>query len=203
MPLGRGSYHATNPYRALIGAAPNVTQSNLLARSNLELLGFGALTDGALASTGVCCSVPVPVEIGDVITKITVPIGATGASVTTHSWGALYSGIASPALLAQSTDITTASVPVASAAYTYTLASAVQVTPTNAPYGFIYATIAITGTTIPTAAVLGTPTAVTYKWFTNAPLGLSVTHDSSVVGTAPATMGSTTAKAVAPIVFLT
>lgn len=199
--LIRGRYPATHPLSKLLGAY-NATQGNIAIRSNIEWLGIGNLTDGALAATGVATAVPIPVEVGDQFTKITILVGGTAASTPTHSAAALYSGIATPALVgSQSVDTTTTAI-AASAAFVYTLPSPVTVTATNAPYGFIYASLTGTATAVQTAASIGTPTAVGYQWLTNAPLFLAATHGSSLNGTMPATIASPAAKAVAPIVFL-
>jgi len=202
MSLIRGRYPATSPFAKLTGLAGNASQGNLAVRSNMEY-GLGNLTDGALAATGVACAVAVPVEAGDTFTKISILVGAAAEGTGTHSFAALYSGIATPALLAQSTDKTGATeVGPVNAKYDFTLASAVTVTPATAPFGFIYASIVVVATTVPTAAAVAIPTAVGYKWFTDGPLFLSATHGSGLTATAPATIASPAAKAVAPLVFL-
>jgi len=203
MPLIRGRYPATNPLYKLLGGLSLSAQGNLTARSNLDFLGLGNLTDGAIATTGVCTSVAVPVEPGDIITNLSFLVGATAEAAGTHAFLALYSGIASPALLGQTADDTGAASLAASATYTKALASPVQITPTNAPKGFIYATIAVTAGTIPTLATVPCAAAVHYQWFTGGPKFLAATHDTAVGATAPATMGAQTAFARAPLVFLT
>lgn len=179
----------------------NVADPTKPARSNATSLGLSTLTDGALAATGVVCSVPVGVEVGDVIAKVIVPIGATAAGTPTQSFAALYSGIATPALLGQSASGGAAAI-AASAAFTFTLEAPVTITEAMAPNGFIYASVAITATTVPTAAAISTPTAVGYQWSTKGPLGFSLTHGSAVGATAPATITGQAAKAVAPVVLL-
>lgn len=201
--LVRGRYPVTSPIAKLTGLAPNTNQANLALRSNMEWFGLGNLTDGALAATGVGCAVAIPVEAGDTFTKISILVGAAAEATGTHSFAALYSGLATPALLAQSVDDTgaTAVGPV-NAKYDFTLASLVTITPAIAPFGFIYASIVVTATTIPTAAVVAAPTAVGYKWFSNGPLFLAATHGSGLTTAAPATIATPAAKAVAPLVFL-
>lgn len=200
--LVRGRYPVTHSIAKLLGFAANATQGNVGVRSNLEWFGLANPTDGALAATGVGCAVPIPVEVGDTFTKISILAGATAEATGTHMFAALYSGIAVPALLAQSADNTGAAAVAASARFDYTLASPVTVTSANAPGGFIYASIAITAGTIPTAAVVSIPTAVGYQWYTSGPLFLSATHGSALGATAAATIATPSAKAVAPIVFL-
>lgn len=200
--LVHGRFPVTYPFAKLTGLASNVSQGNIAVRSNLEWFGLANPTDGALAATGVGCAVPIPVEYGDVISKITILAGATAEATGTHAFAALYSGLAAPALLAQSADNTGAAAVAASAAFTFTLATPQAITPANAPNGFVYASIAITATTVPTAAVVSTPTAIGYQWFANGPLFLAATHGTALGGTAAATIASPAAKAVAPLVFL-
>lgn len=60
----------------------------------------GALADSATAlTTQIMTCVGVPLYPGDLISKITVMVGATAASVPTNQWAALYSSAATPALL--------------------------------------------------------------------------------------------------------
>jgi hypothetical protein len=200
--LIRGRYPVTNPLAKLVGLAGNATQGNVNVRSNMEWFGLGNITDGALAATGVACAVAIPVEVGDTFTKVSLLVGARPRRPGTHAFAALYSGVATPALLGQSTDNTGAAASAASAKFDFTLASAVTITAATAPGGFIYASIAIAASTIPTAAVVATPTAVGYQWYSAGPLFLSATHGSSLTATAPATIASPAAKAVAPLVFL-
>lgn len=178
---------------ALTGGVP--------ARSNLEW-GLGNPTDGALAATGVGCIVAIPCSPGQLVTKVNMPIGATAGGTMTHQFVALYSGIAIPALIGQSTDTTSAAI-AASALASWTLTTPQLITAAQCPNGFIYAEVAITAAQIPTALVVSIPTAVGYQWFTNGPLFLAATAGSALAGTAAATIVSPAAKAVAPIVFLT
>lgn len=206
--LVRGSYPVTSFLKKL-GLPVNSSQANEMCRTNMEYFGLGNPSDGALAATGVSVSVPVPVEMGDIISRVTILVGATAEAAGTHAFMALYSGIGTPALLAQSADDTGATSAAASAPYSRALQSQIQITPTNAPNGFVYATICFTAT-VPTALSVAIPTAVGYQWFTssttpagNSPLFLSATHGSAQGATAAATIATPSAKAVAPIVFLT
>lgn len=200
--LVSGGYPISYPFAALTGFTPNTAQGNLRVRSNMELFGIGNVTDGALAATGVAAAVAVPVQVGDVVSKISILAGATAEATGTHTFAALYSGVATPALMAQSTDNTTAAAVAASARFDYTLATAQTITPALAPNGFVYASIVVTATTVPTAASVSVPTAVGYQWFATGPLFLAATHGSGLTTTAPATIATPSAKAVAPIVFL-
>jgi hypothetical protein len=199
--LVAAGYPTTYPFRKLLGLAGQVQQANRSQRSNLEFTGLANPTDGALAGTGVGCFVPIPVEVGDVLSKITMLVGATAAETPTHSFAALYSGIAVPALLGQSADGTNAAI-AASKPFTFTLENALEATAANAPNGFIYAEVAVTATVVPTAAVVSIPTAIGYQWFTNGPLFLSATAGAALVGKAAATIVTPAAKAVAPLLFV-
>lgn len=200
--LVRGRYPVTNPLAKLLGMAGNASQGNINVRSNVEWFGLGNPTDGALAATGVGCAVAIPVEVGDTFTKISILAGATAEATGTHAIAGLYSGIATPALLGQSADNTGAAAVAASAKFDFTLTAPVTITNAIAPGGFIYASIAIAAGTIPTAATMAIPTAVGYQWYSNGPLFLSATHGSSLTATMPATIATPSAKAVAPMVFL-
>lgn len=163
---------------------------------------LGAVTDAAMAASGVCLAVAVPVDQGQIVSKISYFTGATAASTPTHSFVALYSGIATPALLAQSADATTTAI-AAKGVVTVTLQTAQLITSTNAPNGFVYVSISQTGTAVSTAVSLGTPSGVNYAWTANSPTFLASTHGSAVGGTAPATIASPAAAANAPVVALT
>jgi hypothetical protein len=198
-----GRYPQVDQAWSMLGQPTNVVQADLPAFSNFRVLGLGNPTDGALGTTGVATAVPIPVDYGTIISKVSILAGATAEGTGTHAWAALYSGIAVPALLAQSTDNTGAAAVGASARFDFTLASTVQITPANAPNGYVYASIMVAATQMPTAAVMSIPTAIGYQWYSTGPLGFSLTHGSSLAATAPATIASPAAKAVAPIVILT
>lgn len=197
-----GYFPQSNPVTALLGGLTNIVDPTRPARSNLEYTGLANPTDGALAATGVGCFVPIPVDAGTTISKVSILVGAQAAAAPTQSFAALYSGIATPALIGQSTSGGGAAI-AASAKFDFTLTAAQTITAAHAPYGFIYAGIAITAGTIPTAAVVSIPTAIGYKWTTNGPLFLSATAGSALGATAAATISTPAAKAVAPIVILT
>lgn len=207
--LVSGRYGQYNPFAACLGLS-NTVQPDIPARTNAEYLGWSTATDGALAGTGVLCAVPIPIDVGTTVTYVSIIIGATAASTPTHSFAALYSGtnVAAPPLIAQSTDGTTTAI-AASGVFTFTLTTAQTITNAQAPNGYIWAGVSITGSTIPTAAAISVPTAVGYQLFTSSttpkgasPVGLSVTAGSSLAGTAASTMASPAAKAVAPIMIL-
>lgn len=208
MPLIRGRYNATNPTWTAVGQTVNVIQSDVAARSNAAWGSMFSLTDAAaIVTTGIQGSVPVPVEYGDVISKISFVVGATAGATLTQSFTALYSGVpTTPALLGQSASNVTADGGfTASGLRTFTLATPILITPANAPLGFIYASYSVTGTTMPTLASWGTPAAVYYQWLTVQPLKgvAAVTHGSAQGATAAATIATPTVAATTPLVILT
>lgn len=202
-----GGYPLSYSFRKSLGLQANAAQANIGARSNLEWPQIaGDLTDAAASLvSGKLTLIPVPVEVGDVIASVAVAVGATAASTPTHQWVALYSGIlTTPALQgAQSTDGTTAVI-AASALYKFTLATAVIVTPAIAPYGYIYAGISATASTVPSLIGGNVATAAQYARFTDAPPFWAATYSSALGATAPATvtLASATAIATVPEVYL-
>src|SRR5690242_12616245 len=91
--LASGRWPQTNPLWSIIGQPTNTVQSDIPARSNIEYLGLSsAWTDASLGSSGVMQAVPIPVDPGTVISKVSILVGATAASTPTHSFAALYSG---------------------------------------------------------------------------------------------------------------
>lgn len=200
--LVRGKYPVTNPLFSAFGQTANASQANVALRTNAVVTGLNALTDGAALTTAVATAVAIPVEVGDVITKVTVFVGATAAGTPTNSFAALYSGVAVPALLGQSVSGGVAAI-AASGAFVFTLATPISVTAANAPLGFIYASVVVAATATPSLASTTVATAVAYKWFANAPLGLgALAHGAALSTTAPATITGQTAQAVTPIVVL-
>jgi hypothetical protein len=171
------------------------------AKSNLQQLGLASHGAGAIAATGVCVAVPIGVAAGDTFSAVSILVAA--AAVTpTHSFAALYSGIGVPALLGQSADRLTTAIG-ASAAFTWTLATPITITPAMAPAGFIYASVSVTAGTPPTALGVAVPTGGSaYVWFPGMPLAYALSHGSAVAGTAPATITGQTAVTPAPYVVL-
>ena len=207
MPLTHGRYNVTNPVWSALGQTVNSNQSAIAARTNAAWGSLFSLTDAsAITTTGVSASVPVPVEVGDVITTIGFLVGATAAATATHSFTALYSGVpTTPALLGQSADNVTADGGfTASGLRTFTLASPILITAAIAPTGFIYATMCVTGGTLPTLASWGTPAAVFYQWLSTQPLKgvAAITHGSAQNAVAAATIATPTVAATTPLVIL-
>lgn len=200
-------YPEQDVFDSLFGLYRNVLQPNIPAYTNARYLGIASLADTAAALvTTKNVGVPIPVDPGVTISKITVLAGATAEATGSHLNASLYSGIATPANLGQSADNTGAAAVGASAAFTFTLATPVLITTAMAPSGFIYASIGITATTVPSLAAVSVAAAVAYQWALagagTGPLGLAFNWGTGGA-TAPATISSITAQAAAPLVFLT
>jgi hypothetical protein len=212
--LVSGRFGQLNPWWTLLGQPVNATQADIPARSDLEYLGISALTDTAAAlTTQTITCVAIPVDPGTTVSKVSVVVGATAASTPTHSFACLYSGIsaAAPALLKQSTDGTTAAI-AASGRFDFTLSAPYVIQPGDAPYGYVWAGVSVTGTAVPSLITAGgtEATAAQYAWFTNTfggstngPAALTFRFGSSIGATAPATITSVTAQTACPVVFLT
>lgn len=198
-----GSYPLKYSPTKLLGAF-NATQSNLAGRSNLEFGVLGSLQDAAASLvSGDVTLVAVPVEYGDPISLIDVLVGATASSTPTHSWAALYSGVATTAALVgtQSTDTTTTAIP-ASTRLTFKLGATYIANPTDSPNGFIYVAIAQTASTV-SSLVSGTlPTATQKAWYTGVPLLAATIAATGATAPATITLASTAAIATPPVVVL-
>lgn len=203
MPLVRGGYPVNHAIRKFTGNQPNVQQANLAPRTNQEWLGAATTDSAAGLAAGVATAVAVPVEVGDVIQRVTVLVGATAAGTPTNSYAALYSGVAVPALLSQSVSGGAVATPAAGAAFTFALSAPVTVTGVNAPNGYLYVSVMVAATTVPSVGSVPIAAALGYKAFTNSPLFLAASHGSALTTAAPATITGQTAAAAAPIVYLT
>ena len=202
MPLVRGGYPVNHAIRKYTGGAANVAQANIPPRSNQEWLGVAQADTAAALASGVATAVAVPVEVGDVIQKVSVLVGAAGAGTPTNSFAAVYSGVAVPALLAQSVSGGAAAVP-AGAVFTFTLASPVTVTSVNAPNGYLYVSVAVAATVVPSLGTVPVAAVVGYKAFANSPLFLAASHGSALSTAAPATITGQTTVGAVPVVYLT
>jgi len=202
--LVSGGYPLANPFASL-GLAANAVQSNIVARSNLQYGILGSLQDAAAALvSGNLTYVPVPVNVGDAISTVTVQVGATAASTPTHSWAALYSGVLTTAKIlgSQSADGATTAI-AASSQLAFTLGAKYIIQPADAPYGYILVGISATASTVPSLMSGTVPTAIQKAWSTNVPL-IGATYSSALGATAPAsiTLASASALATPPVVFL-
>ena len=101
--------------------------------------------DNAIGATGLITAMAVYLCAGDIITKISVCVGATAGATLTNQYVVLYSGATIPLTLAQSTATANAAM-AANTVYTGTLSA----TYTVLTSGLYWAGVCITGTTIPT-----------------------------------------------------
>lgn len=214
--LASGKFPQRNPLWSILGQPANVAQSNIPARSNAEYLGINGLADTtASLVTQVMTVVPVPIDSGITISTISALIGATAASTPTHSFAALYAGtnVAAPALIAQTADGTTTAI-AASARFDFKFAAAAAplITDALAPYGYIFAAVCVTATTVPSLITVPNGAAAgQYAWFANfpgasfaaVPGSLAFSAGSGLGATAPSTLVAVANKQVAPLVFLT
>ena len=203
MPLVRGGYPVNHAIRKFTGGQPNVQQANLAPRTNQEWLGVAQADTAAALTAGVATAVAVPVEVGDVIQRVTVLVGATAAGTPTNSFAAVYSGVAVPALLSQSVSGGAVATPAAGAAFTFALSAPVTVTGVNAPNGYLYVSVMVAATTVPSVGSVPIAAALGYKAFANSPLFLAATHGTALAAAAPSTIVSPVTVGNAPIVYLT
>lgn len=202
-----GRYGNQNPAWALFGQQTNVAQSDIPARSNSEWFGIsGAVATNALVSTGVGAAVAVPIDFGTTVSKVSIFITATAAGTPSHQFAALYAGTgAAPALIAQSTDATSGAM-AANGPFSFTLTTPQTITQAQAPNGFIYVSLSVTASSVPTVVTVTGPTVGAWGTMvppTGAPLFYSATHGSSLAGTAASTITSQTNIAATPVVYLT
>lgn len=199
------------PWTALLGGYTNAAQANLPVRSNAEWLGITNASSTALVATGVAAIVPVPVVPGVQVTNVSV-ITTASASSPTHAWAALYQGTGSaPALIAQTTDAGSAAIGT-SAFFSFSFSSAQSLTATQVPFGYVYAAISVTASTVCNVMTVAAPASgVNTAWnamaggsgkIANLPLWVSLTAGSSLGATAASTIASGSAATTAPLVFL-
>jgi hypothetical protein len=172
------------------------TPATAFNRSNLPRVGLydSASDAGNVAlTTQVMTSVPIFLAAGETVTSLSFYSGATAAGTPTNWWFALYSGAATPALLAQTADQTST----AWAAFTKkTVALATAQTISSS--GIYWAAIMVKATTVPTLlGSLCVPPIVTGE------KNLAQTSGSALTATAPATIASPTVANFAPYVVLT
>ncbi len=144
--------------------------------------------------TQVLTSVAVPLQAGDLISRVAFRVGATAASVPTNAFVALYSNAATPALLAQSADTAAAAI-AADTWYDQPLQSPVAIT----VHGVYYAALMVSASTVPSLMC-----SASGRWGSVGPLGaltqkaLSQTSGAGLVSTAPATITDATDADVIP-----
>lgn len=204
-------YPITYPYAKSVGLASQVGQSNLTVRSNAEFPFMGTLADGALAATEVGCVIALPVEVGDTIAKITIPIGATKGKKVEAGYVAVYQALNAKLeakeqpLLGQSKSAKLVETVAAEKPLTFTLETPISISaaPALAPYGFVYVVIVLEAETMPTCATFSTPKAVQVTLAAanpNAPVVFGGTVGTGLKEKAEATLGTITSKAVTPYI---
>jgi hypothetical protein len=154
-------------------------------------------TDLTAFTSAVMASVAVTVQPGDVVTNISFVSGATAGATLSNWWFALYDGSATPALLSQTADQTSA----AWAANTVkTLALATPQRFTSA--GVVYAAVMVKASTVPTLLGALLPTATAAGAIVGSKV-LAQTSGSALTDTAPATIATPTTVAKVPLAILT
>jgi hypothetical protein len=201
-----GRWPQYNPLDKMFGSLSSASQGNIPARSNAYWFGTSTLVDQATAATKKGLFVAVPVEYGDIISRVSVLVGATEGETGVKSFVALYSGplkAKAEGLLLGQSKVKEVAIK-KSKPLTESLESSVMITPTNAPFGYVYAGLIVEATTINTELGVAVPTAAQYEWFPGAPEAFSVTGTQKEAGVASATLkveGEANAKC--PLVFLT
>src|SRR5207244_4186854 len=131
------------------------------------------------------------VNAGDVITKASVCVGATAGATLTHKYFALYSYIATPALIGTQQADDTGAAMAANTVYTGTFGATFTVTAS----GLIWVALCITGTTIPTLLGRTSATVAAQHTALNTLTGLTngmCATSTGAASTAPATMAAIT-----------
>jgi hypothetical protein len=119
------------------------------ARSNADWLGVPIL-DEAMVATEKGTTSAIPVQIGDVFSKILLPFGKTSGKKVEKAYCALYAGKKDGALLAQSKEANLVETAKKETTLPFTLESAVTITSAMAPNGYIYAQFGSETETMPT-----------------------------------------------------
>lgn len=184
MPLVNGRYAPKNPNWLLAGS-PSGVYRETFPRNQIN-------TDLAALTTQVMLSAAIPLQAGDVVTNITFKSGATALGTGTNWWFGLYDTSATPVLLAQTADQTSAAW-AANTAKTLALS-----TPQNiATTGVYYVAVMVKATTPP--SLIGfTSFAGAAGGVLTADKVLAQTSGSSLTATAPATIASPTTVATVP-----
>lgn len=173
-------------YGTMVPASP--TQFYRATQPRVGLYDSASDAGNLALTTQVMTSVPILLAAGDVVTNLSFVSGATAAGTPTNWWFALYDTSATPALIAQTADQTTA----AWAAFT------VQTKALTAAYsvpktGVYWAAIHVKATAVPT--LLGS---VAVKPIVTGERNLAQTSGSALVATAPATIATPAVANFAP-----
>lgn len=202
--LVSGRYGAQDPIWRLLGMPANKAQANVPARSNIWGLGLSTAVDQATAATKKGVFAAIPVQEGDVISAVSVLVGATEGKTGPKSFVALYSGTTAKkeaVLLGQSKVAEAAIKP--GLILTEELEKSVLITSENAPNGYVFAGFVLEATTINTQIGVSVPTAAQKAWFAKTPEALAVEVTQKEAGVAAATVKTETAVSTVPFVVLT
>ena len=199
--LEGAGYPISRPLLALLGGTTNSAQGNVPVKTNLDF-GMGGLSDATLTGASTYF-MAVPALPGDVITKVSVLVGATYASATS-SYAMLYTGTGSapgttgaqPTLI--SSTASTGTWTSAQAPVTWTFTNPVTITATQAPYGFVYVGVQLSATN--SLISMACASVAQYQWFSTSPFSLAMTTAS--VAASVTAIGSATRIANPPIVLL-
>jgi hypothetical protein len=191
MPLVRGRYPVTNPSWTLNGAPSGLFREGALRRVD----GSGNL---AALTTQVLLSTAIHLEAGDVVSNLTFMSGNTAANTPTNWWFALYDDAATPALLAQTADQTTAAW-AANTAKTLALSTSKLISRS----GIYYAAVMVKATAVPTLVGLSVQHANVAGAIVSGQKVLAQTSGSALTDTAPATIATPTTVATVPYVVAT
>ncbi len=189
-----GAYPAIAPEYLLQALSP--ADASRVVRQNMSRTAIATDITAAL-STGVMLSVALPLQAGDIVTKLTFKSGATAAGTPTHWWFALYDPLGN--LLGQTADQLTA----AWAADTtmdlplttpYQVGGqAGQLPPNYAGPGAYRAAVMVAATTPPSLVGLTLARAAVSTGIYTTDRVLAQTSGSTLTTTAPATIASPTA----------
>ncbi len=189
MPLLRGGYPPNDPNYLLRGALP--ADASKAARANMGRL---IASDTAALTTQVLTTVALPLNAGDLVTKLAFKSGATQAGTPTNYWFALYD--TAGALIAQTADQTT----------TAWAADTTKDLALSTPYlvtkpGVYYAGIMVKASTVPSLVGVTLARAALSTGFLSTDVVLSQTSGTGLTDTAPSTIGTVTAIAAVPKVL--
>ncbi len=198
-----GRYAVEEPIWHFLGRPTNATQSDIAARSNIYFTGYGTPLDSATAATKKGVFAAIPVQEGDVITKVGMLIGATEGKTGVKSFVAVYEGISGKkeaGLLGQSKVAEVAIKP--KKLLSEELEKAILITSSNAPGGWVYAGLIVEATTINTQIGTKMVAAAQKEWFAKGPEAFAVEVTQKEAGVAEPKIATETAVELVPYIFL-
>lgn len=142
-----GRYQGLNPWYNVLGQTANAVQSDVPTRSNIEIFGPVKEETGTITSEkGLLAAIPV--TYGDSISNVRIGVVATEAETSSEFIGAIYPGLAA----GKKTKVAAESAVIKEQAkkekgFVMALKESLLITPTNAPFGFVYAGFFVKETT--------------------------------------------------------